>query len=100
MQCHPRDGERSENRTDTRSAVEDAGGQRTLFGWKPFSGRLDCSWEIAALAQPEEKTGHTEAEDRRHKSMAHGREAPHPGNDGITAATTETQEHGPWPRGS
>ena len=49
----PRDGERREDGSEVGAGVEDAGGKRSLFLWKPFGSCLNRGREVSRLSEAE-----------------------------------------------
>src|SRR3974390_3072828 len=63
--------------------MENSRGQRPFFWRKPLRRRLDRSWKIAALAEPQKKPRHAKSHHRVDQCVAHRRQAPNGGPDGI-----------------
>src|SRR4029077_18031225 len=72
----PWNDERGNQRTDIRSTIEYAGGQRALLLWKPIGHCSERGREIGGLSKTQRKSRRRELQYVARQRMAHGRQTP------------------------
>ena len=72
VECQPWDNRRSKNCPNVRTRVKEAGGQGTLFFWKPDGSGLDGCGKVPSFPKTEGHPSPKKTSDTSHQGVPHG----------------------------